>query len=62
MIRDYEMQQRSAAPPDFVDQIQARFRRHPFWAWVIVCFFLAAVLVGFAKNLLDLFERIGLLG
>ncbi len=49
----------SSIPPDFVDQIQKRLRRHPVVGLVVVIVVAGAVVVGLLANLLSVLESLG---
>jgi hypothetical protein len=59
LARDLDREERIAqAPPDIVDKLQARARRHPWIARIIVTVLVLAIVVPLVNSIWELIEKI----
>ena len=60
LAREIDEKTRQAAmAPDFVEQIQTRFRRHPVVGWAIVIIVALTVVVGLLADLVTVLKALG---
>ena len=50
--------EKRAAPPDIVQQLQSRARQNPLTAWTIIIFLILALLIQLLNNSWELWEKI----